>query len=70
MMITIFKVVEYMTQSQLNRVATEDIQEVRLRIERIGFDTQDPYNQIQAITDNVLDGKSSRGQGEVTVRAD
>lgn len=69
-MITIFKVVEYMTQSQLNRVTTEDIQEVRLRIEKIGFDTQDPYNQIQAITDNVLDGKSSGGQGEVTVRAD
>lgn len=70
MLLTVFKAMEYMTQSQLSRVTTEDIQEVRLRIEKIGFDTQDPYNQIQAITDNVLDERSSGGQGEVTVRTD
>lgn len=69
MILTIFKVMEYMTQSQLSRVTAEDIQEVRSRIDMIGFDTKDPYNQIQAVTDNVLDERSSREQGEVTVRA-
>ena len=59
-----------MTQDQLSRITIEDVQEVRQRIDVIGFDTKDPYNQIQAVTDNVLDERSSRDQDEVTVRAD
>ena len=70
MILTIFKAMEYMTQDQLSRITIEDIQEVRQRIDVIGFDTKDPYNQIQAVTDNVLDERSSRDQDEVTVRAD
>lgn len=70
MILTIFKAMEYMTQDQLSRITIEDVQEVRQRIDVIGFDTKDPYNQIQAITDNVLDERSSRDQDEVTVRAD
>ena len=59
-----------MTQDQLSRITIEDVQEVRQRVDVIGFDTKDPYNQIQAVTDNVLDERSSRDQDEVTVRAD
>lgn len=70
MILTIFKAMEYMTQDQLSRITIEDVQEVRQRIDVIGFDTKDPYNQIQAVTDNVLDERSSRDQDEVTVRAD
>ena len=70
MILTIFKAMEYMTQDQLSRITIEDVQEVRQRIDVIGFDTKDPYNQIQAVTDNVLDERSPRDQGEVTVRAD
>ena len=70
MILTIFKAMEYMTQDQLSRITIEDVQEVRQRVDVIGFDTKDPYNQIQAVTDNVLDERSSRDQDEVTVRAD
>ena len=70
MILTIFKAMEYMTQDQLSRITIEDVQEVRQRIDVIGFDTKDPYNQIQAVTDNVLDERSPRDQDEVTVRAD